>query len=358
MKLIDRYVFTAFVRVLTWALVAFAVIFLLVDLFDHLGSFLDNDASALAIGRYYLFQLPFVIDLVLPVSMLLASLFTFAALGKNNEYSALMTAGVSLFQISRSILIFALLIVLAAGLFRETVVPQANRRQDDVLKIEIEGESADPLRGRSNFNLMDGEGRLYVVRRFRTQPPSMESVSIQAFDDSTMVSRLDAARASWENDRWVLHDCVERRFAKGSETMQRFAQLELDAATPDPDEFARLRVEPDAMGYRELQEFARRVGRTGGDPRPYQAVLGQKLSFPFVHGIFVLLGLGLGAGKRRTTLWSGFSLTVGLSLGYFLFMSFGLTLGRSGTIPMWASAWTGNILYGLAGAALFLRSGR
>lgn len=358
MTLVDRYVFAAFLRVLGWSLLAFLAIYLLVDLFDHLDNFLDDNASVAAILRYYFYQLPFVIDMILPVSMLLASMFTFALLGKNNEYAALLSAGVSLGRLSRMILLFALLVSVAAGLFREYVVPAANRRQQDVKRYEIENQSRELLRSRSNFQLMDDRGRLYVVRRFRANPPSLESLSIQAFADSTMLWRVDSKRAAWEDGRWVLYGGSRRNFDSQFESMVAFGRQEMDDDMPGPEEFSRQRVEPNEMGYAELAAFSQRVARSGGDPRPYQAALAQKLSFPLVNAILVLLGLGLGAGRRRATLWAGFGGTVGLSFVYYLFMNFGLQLGRSGAIPIWASAWSGNIVYTAAGVWLFLRANR
>jgi lipopolysaccharide export system permease protein len=358
MTLLDRYVFGSFLRILAWALLAFIAIYLLVDLFDHLDNFLDDKASAASIGKYYLYPLPFVIDMVVPVSMLLASLFTFGLMGKNNEYSALLSAGLSLARISRSILIFGVLISVASMWFHESVVTAANRRQSDVKMYEIEKRSRDPLRSKSNFTHIGQDGRIYAVRRFRARPPSLESVSIQSFDDTTMTRRVDAKRAVWDEDHWTLKDGAVREFSPDGETMEAFASRRMDGPYESPLDFSRRHVEAKDMNYGELAYFIEWVRNSGGNARPYEAALAQKISFPLVNAIFVLLGLALGAARKKATLWAGFGTTVGLSFLYYLTMSFGLELGKSGAIPVWVSAWGGNLGFGGAGILLYLRANR
>lgn len=358
MSILDRYVLKSFLRVLFWATLAFVTIYLLVDLFDHLDNFLDDDASVSAIARYYLYQMPFVLDMVLPVAMLLASLFTFALMGKNNEYVSLLAAGVNMARVSRTILVFALLMSGMALFMRENVVPASNRRQADVEKYEIEGQSRDPLRSKTNFEHMGQDGRVYVIRRFRARPPSLESVSVQTFNDSMMVRRVDAKRATWEGDHWLLHEGSTRDFSSAGENMRSFQRQRLEGPVEQPIDISRRSVNPDEMSYAELSRFADWVKRTGGDDLPYRASLAHKLSFPLVHFILVLLGLGLGARKRTPSIWAGFGVTVGLSFGYYLLMSFGLEMGKNGVVSPWISAWSGNILYGCAGLALFVRANR
>ena len=47
-----------------------------------------------------------------------------------------------------------------------------------------------------------------------------------------------------------------------------------------------------------------------------------------------------------------------MSFGYYLFMNFGLELGRSGAVPVYVSAWAGNAVYAVAGLLLFVRANR
>ena len=84
--------------------------------------------------------------------------------------------------------------------------------------------------------------------------------------------------------------------------------------------------------------------------------MAQKLSFPFINLIVVLLGLSIGASQRRNTLWAGFGSTIAAAFGYYLLMDFGLELGRSGLVPPLVSAWSGNVLYGASGIFLFWRA--
>jgi lipopolysaccharide export system permease protein len=358
MNLIDRYIFRLFLRVLGWSLLAFIAIFVLVDLFDHLDNFLDDDASTKAILKYYMYQLPMILDVVLPVSMLLASLFTVGLLSKQNEYTTILGAGVSLRRASRSILIFALIVSGAALVFRESVVPVSNRRQGDVKKYEIEGRVHGDLQGKSNFTYIGQDGRIYVVKRFRPRPPSLEWLSVQTVACSTLVRRVDARRAVWKDEHWELIDGTIREFHGDHETVRAFQREVLDGPVEEPVDFSRRTIEPDQMTYRELTRFANWVGRTGGDPTPYRAALAHKLSFPLINFILVVLGLALGAGRRKTTLWAGFGLTVGLAFVYYLLMNFGLQLGKTGAIPIWVSAWSGNLLYAAGGVILFARANR
>lgn len=358
MKLIDRYVLSAFLRVLFWSILAFVAIFLLIDLFDHLDNFLDDNARLVVILRYYLYQLPLVIDLCLPVGMLLASLFTVGILSKNNEYTSLLSAGVSLTRLSRSVLIFGILVSLGALVFREYVVPESNRRQREILKYEIEGKIRQDLMSKRNFTYIGQKGEVYVIASFRPSPPTLTGFSMEVFADSVMVRRIDAARARWDGKKWVAENGAIREFHDGKETVKPFTKYRVEESLEKPEDFSRREIDPADMNYFQLGRFAEWVGRNGGNPTPYRATMANKLAFPMVNFLMVVLGLSLGAARQKTTLWAGFGLTVALGFVYWILMDFGLSLGKTGALPVWISAWGPNILYGILGATLFYRANR
>ncbi len=358
MTLVDRYVLSAFLKVLSWSIISFVAIFLLIDLFDHLDNFLDDNATVFSVVKYYIYQLPLIIDLCLPVGMLLASLFTLSSLSKNNEYSSLLSAGVSLARITRSLIILGILVSAGALVFREYVVPRSNQLQEEVKKYEIEGKIRQDLKAKRNFTYIGQKGEVYIISAFRPEPPTLIGFSMGVFEDSMMVRRVDAERARWDGEKWMAENGAVRSFDANGEQVAPFREYRIEESDEEPKDFARREVDSEEMNYFELERFAEWVGRTGGDPTPYLASMEHKLAFPLVNVLMVMLGVSLGAARRKTTLWSGFGLTVGLGFSYWILMDFGLTLGQTGRVAIWASAWTPNIIYGVLALALFYRANR
>lgn len=357
MNLIDRYVLRLFLKTLFYGLIAFLGVFILIDLVDHIDDFIDDEASLLSILKFYLYIAPAYIDYSLPISMMLASMFTMGILGKSREYTAILSSGTSLARMCRTLLVFGVLMTGLSIGWREGVVAEANRRHHEVKEYEIEGRARDGLRARRNFTHVDEMGRVYLVSRFRPRPPTLEWVSIQTFTDSTLVERLDARRAVWAQDHWRLEEGSRREFTEdGRETVTPFLTLPLEGATEPPKNFSDQRIQPEDMNWLQLRDFASWVERTGGDPIPYRAEMAHKLSFPVINLIVVILGLSIGASQRRNTLWAGFGATIAAAFGYYLLTDFGLELGRSGVIPPVASAWSGNVLYGIVAGVMFWRA--
>lgn len=359
MTLIDRYVLTAFLRVLMWALLAFLTIFVLIDLVDHIDNFIDDNASLDEVLRYYLFLLPQYVELVLPISVLMASMFSVGLLSKNRESTAMLSAGVSTARATRSLLLTGVIITFVSLAWGEFVVAASNRRLADVEEYEIKGRERADLQGRTDFTHVDERGRVYVVSRFRPRPPTLDRLSVQTFTDSTLVERIDARRAVWTDGQWILREGTVRRFAAdGTEQVEAFDEQALDGPTEPPLHFSRRQIEPAEMNYRELRDFAAWVDRTGGDSTRYRADMAHKLAFPVVNFLVVVLGVSIGSVRRRANLWAGFGVTVGLAFGYYVLMKIGLEFGRSGKLGVFAAAWLGNLAYVIAGSILFWRANR
>ena len=357
MNLIDRYVLRLFTRTLFYGLVSFLGIFILIDLVDHVDDFIDDEASILSILKFYVYITPSYLDFSLPISMMLASMFTMGVLGKSREFTAILSSGTSLTRMCRTVIIFGVIMTGLSIAWREGVVAEANRRHHEVREYEIEGKTRDRLIARRNFAHVDEDGRVYLVSSFRPRPPTLEWVSIQTFTDSTLVQRLDARKAVWTTDHWELRNGSMRNFdAEGRESVTAFETHRLEGATEPPKNFSDRRISPEDMNWAELRKFADWVERTGGNPTSYRAEMAHKLSFPVINLIVVLLGLSIGASQTRNTLWAGFGATIGAAFGYYLLMDFGLELGRSGMLPPLVSAWSGNVLYGATAVFLFWRA--
>src|SRR5256885_7986985 len=96
MKLLDRYVIRNFLQVYLYCIAGFISIWLIFDVSDNISTFIDEHVGLLLVGRYYATQIPQVLIILLPVSLLLSLLFALGRMSRSNEIVSMLTAGVCL----------------------------------------------------------------------------------------------------------------------------------------------------------------------------------------------------------------------------------------------------------------------
>jgi lipopolysaccharide export system permease protein len=96
MSLLDRYLFRNFAEPFLLALGAFLGVWLIFDLSAHGADFFKNGAALAQVCTFYLLQLPQVLLLALPISILLALLFCCSRMSRSNEIISMLSSGRSL----------------------------------------------------------------------------------------------------------------------------------------------------------------------------------------------------------------------------------------------------------------------
>jgi lipopolysaccharide export system permease protein len=84
-----------------------------------------KDLDFASVIKFLLFATPRVVPLVLPLSVLLASIMTFGSLAENYEFAAMKSAGFSLKRAMNSLIVFIGVLSVVAFLFANNVIPYA-----------------------------------------------------------------------------------------------------------------------------------------------------------------------------------------------------------------------------------------
>jgi len=125
MRLLDRYVIRNFLQVYFYCIAGFISIWLIFDISDNISTFIDEHVGLLLVFRYYATQVPQVFIILLPVSLLLALLFTLGRMSRANEVVSMLTAGVSLPRVLLPLIGMGLLTVAASMALNYSLAPHA-----------------------------------------------------------------------------------------------------------------------------------------------------------------------------------------------------------------------------------------
>jgi lipopolysaccharide export system permease protein len=322
-----------------------------------MGSLIDNDATPSQIARYYLFKGAWIVDQVLPIAVLMATLFTIGSMARYLELTALYASGLSLFRIARPLLVAGFVITVVALGWREYVLPEANLRKWRVWEVEIHKQT-EKLRPTRQIAATGPDGRLYYARKYDPNTKTVTGLKVMGMRGSAVIERVDAERAEWDGQHWVLHHGTRRSFEGDREVIEPFVTITASDLAITPQGLYRTRVRPENMNIRQLRDHRDLLRQTGGDPVAMDVDIQFQLAFPLVNLIVVCLGVVLASGPRKTTIASGFGLTLLVGFGYYLMMMFGRSLGHSGVLPPVVAGWSGNALYALLAWALWVRARR
>lgn len=357
MNLVHRQILRQFVHNLGYTIVGALVLFSLVDLLDHMGSFVDNHATAGMIWRYYIYKSVWIIDTILPIAMLMATLFTIGTLARYLELTALFAAGWSLMSVCRPLIFCGIIATLFSLGWREFVLPEANSRLNYVWEVEIH-QNPDRIRPTRDIAITDSHGRLYYARRYDPNSSTITGLKIITLKNAMVSERVDAEVATWDGQNWTLRNGTRRVFHGDDETITQFVKLVARDLDVDPQSFYQKRIRPEDMNIRQSLAYATMVQQSGGDPTAALVDIQFNAAFPWINLIVVLMGILLASGPRKTNIASGFGLTMLISFGYYLLMNFGKSLGHGGTIPPVPAAWAGNVVYAAVFAVMFVRARR
>ena len=125
MKILDKYLLKTFLITFTTVFVILFFIFILQTVWLFIAELAGKDLDFLLILKFLLFSMPRIIPLVLPLSILLASIMTFGNLAENYEFAAMKSSGISLQRAMRSLTFSIVLLSILAFFFANNVIPYA-----------------------------------------------------------------------------------------------------------------------------------------------------------------------------------------------------------------------------------------
>ena len=125
MKILDKYLIKTFAITFTTVFVILFFIFILQTVWLFISELAGKDLDLLLVIKFLMFKMPSLVPLVLPLSVLLASIMSFGDLSEHYEFAAMKSAGISLQRSMKMLSLFILLLAFAAFFFANNVIPYA-----------------------------------------------------------------------------------------------------------------------------------------------------------------------------------------------------------------------------------------
>jgi lipopolysaccharide export system permease protein len=352
MSILDRYIATAWLRLMALCLGSFVAVYLVLDMMDKIPRFIRAGGAVGDILRYFVCKLPEMIGQTASFSILMTTLLTLGLLSRNSELIAMRSCGVSLLRISLPMLVLGLAASSLLLVNTELIVPKSYERMEYIERVAIKKQNVNAVFKRNNI-WFRSDTMILQAQLFDPQARMLEGIIIWIVDPSMIpLSRIDAEGAEFRNGRWVLQNAVRKDFTGHGFLVRKTQTMDIDLNLK-VDDLRVLDNNADNLSFKKLREYAENLRRGGYQANRYLTMMHAKLSTPFSACVMVILGIPFALRSSRS---GGIALGIGASIGigflYFVVNALLLSYGRSGALPPFVAAWGANLIFVMCGTWL------
>lgn len=204
MNLLTRYLLAQFVKHFLTLNVAFVALYMLIDFFEKFDEFSEAGQPMSLILNFFMLNIPFVVDQLSPVLILLSGVITLGILNNNNELLALKAAGIPLRSIIRPILIGSTVATILFILAAQFMLPKTIETTNDIWFEQVRGKVPLGIFRNGRYYFKGTEG-FYSFQWPDKERMIFKDFSYSTWDENYNVKRLiDAEYADWVPPIWVL----------------------------------------------------------------------------------------------------------------------------------------------------------
>lgn len=354
-KPLDRYVFAEFWKIFLVTALGFPVITIIIDLTDHLTTYLARQLPPKTIALSYVYWVPQSMFMVLPAAVLFATVFSVSAFTRHSEITAAKASGISFYRFIVPIFVGALLAT-GLDLVVSEVMPAANRAHNDLL-------NEDKFRGqnqRYNFAFAGDAnlGRVYKIGTLNRLSGTIESVQIERQgkgpDYPTYI--ITASNGAWNHGYWTLRDGSMHIFTdSGPGYTMAFGTMRDNEFRAQPEEMMSRAHLPDEMEYGELSRVIKAMERSGTDVNEWKVERALKIAIPVTCIIIALFGAPLATSNQRGGAAYGIAISLATTVTFLMAVQVTKAIGGAGIMPPDLAAWLPNAAFAVVGLVLLAR---
>lgn len=274
-------------------------------------------------GDYTIYLVGMVVPLMLlskvyqlfPIAALIGSIIGLGRLASRNELIILHSAGLSMWQITRSVLLSALLLILLIVLPGETVAPYACDIASTIKSHALsrgntlKTDHGTWVRDGMNFihikTIESGDQWYGVTRYYFDQQHELKIASF-------------AERGEFQNGRWQFHHVQQSRFEPERVNREFYDQQTWDLKL-DPRMMGLIDTEPSQQSLPQLYNNVHFRKISGQDAGPFEFAFWRRLMLPLATLVMIMLAVPIVDGPLRSVTM-GVRVVTGITVGFLFYM--------------------------------------
>ena len=110
------------------------------------------------------------------------------------------------------------------------------------------------------------------------------------------------------------------------------------------------------MTFAELAHYIHDLSQSGFDTLPLRVQLDKKIAYPLVTLVMAILAVPFSLSMGRRGSLTGVAVAIGVAIAYWIAAGLFEAMGNVNTLPAVLAAWSPDLLFGLVGGYLLLRT--
>ncbi len=374
MKTIRKLIYREVIASIALVALGFLSLFFFFDLVDELkyigkSNGLTGDGNTYLLGHALLYvslQLPNHLYELLPISVLIGTIFVMARLAQSSEFTILRTSGLGPWRALRLLLLLGAMFVVLSFAVGDYLAPVADRGAQ-LLKAKYQGritigQTGAWLKEKQTYsNSVVNVGAL-------TSNNEMQGLRIFEFDNKGLViSMTEADSAQFQEDNaWLLKQTLRTDFQirpslDGANKATESANVSISRADQQrwPTDISAEMVsvallKPDRMATYDLFNYVQHLKANGQTAQRYEIEFWKKVFYPLSCLVMVMLALPFAylhfrSGSVTSYVFGG----VMIGISFFLLNNVFGYIGNLQNWQPWLAAATPGLLYGAVSMGAF-----
>jgi len=315
---LQRYLARQIWAAVAFVLVGFLALFAFFDLIAELRDLGKGDYALRQIVTVVALGLPAHAYELMPVGVLIGTLYVLAHLSSNSEYTVMRTAGLSPARAGIALMKIGIPLAILTFVIGEWVAPSADAAAQTVRMRALNSR----IQGGQDLGsgLWFRDERSFINVREARDATALTGVRIYEFDSAYRLKMLTvAARAEYAGGgAWRLRDVGQTRYLAEGPRTERTAELEWRSAV-SPELLNVLIVVPERMSVTKLYKYMQHLSANRQKTERYEIAMWKKIFYPIATLVMMAIALPFAYMHARFGM-VGIKVFLGILLGIFFHM--------------------------------------
>lgn len=346
MKKLDLYILKKFLVTYFFVVLMLMLVITVIDITEKMEDFMKNDLSAgFVLVEYYFAFIPYMANLLSPITIFIATIFVTANLAARTEIIAMLSSGMSLTRIMFPFLIGSMIIGIMVFYMAGWLIPHGNKARIDFEKKYI--KSAYFFSGK-NVHIKTTPSTYVYLESYNSELNIGYQFTLETIIDNKLVAKMKAGRIHWNDSikKWRIEEYFIRSFDNNGVEHISTGLGKDTVLTITPNDFSDTYMLYETYDMGELNKQIEILESRGAENIDvYVVEKYQRYTYPF--SVIILTLIGVIAASRKSREGAGLTIAFGFLLAfvYIIFMITSRSMANVGGIGPLLASWIPNLVF-------------